>query len=80
MELESQLKDITDSSEGYEEQITNLKKELQTAKSVNDKLSAELNNLKKMNAELEKLVNSVEFLADDINNKIDDLFPHIDKL
>jgi len=79
-ELEAALKDKSSDNTGYLEQIKKLQSDLQTALSNNTKLTDELNEIKKKNQELQQVVNSFENFAGDLNTKIDNLIPKIDKL
>lgn len=79
-ELEAALKDKSNDNVDYIEQIKKLQGDLQTAQSSNTKLTDEMNELKKKYQELEQVVNSFENFAGDLNTKIDNLIPKIDKL
>jgi len=80
IELEKKLKEKSEDSSGYVKQIDDLQKELHAANDMNKKLSDEIKDLKTKNLDLEKEMDLFENFADDINSKIDDLIPKIDKL
>jgi len=79
-ELEAALNDKSKDSSTYLEQIKKLQSELQSAQNMNSKLTAEIAELKTKNQILEKNVSSFESFADDLNAKIDNLIPKIEKL
>ena len=79
-ELEAALREKSKDTAGHTEQLKKLQTELQATQQANSKLTTEVSDLKKRNEELEKAVHSFESFAGDLNTKIDDLIPKIEKL
>jgi chromosome segregation ATPase len=79
-ELEDALSEKTKDSAGYSDQIKKLQSDIQTANQLNTKLTNEITELKKRNEVLEKSMNSFEDFAGDLNSRIDDLIPKIEKI
>jgi len=79
-ELEAALKEKTQNTDGHQEQLKKLQSELHNAQSSNAKMTTEINELKQRNQELEKAISNFESFAGDLNSKIDDLIPKIEKL
>jgi chromosome segregation ATPase len=76
-ELESELNTKKKENASLQEQIKKLQTDLQSA---NSKQTNELSDLKIRNQELEKMLDSFENFADDLNTQIDDLIPRIEKI
>jgi predicted nuclease with TOPRIM domain len=79
-ELESKLKDRVKENESLQNNITNLQSELSIVKESNVKLVKEMNEMKQKNLKSEEMISTFESFANDLNSKIDDLIPKIDKL
>lgn len=78
--LETELKEITNENINLNEKVNKLQNELRTAQDSNLKLNQERNQLTQKNQELEKMISAFEGFANDLNTKIDDLIPAIEKL
>ena len=79
-ELEAQLAEKNKDSESSIIQINQMQKELTTLKETNNQLNLEYTALQKKYREMEQNLSSFESFADDLNSKIDELIPQIEKL
>jgi hypothetical protein len=79
-ELEAALKIKTNENLTLSEKVNKLSSELRTAQDSNLKINQEKNQLLQKNQELEKIISTFEGFANDLNTKIDDLIPKIEKL
>lgn len=80
VEMEATLKEKTNDCANLNEKINKLNGELRAAQDSNLKLTQEKTQLHQKNQELEKVISSFEGFANDLNSKIDDLMPKIEKL
>jgi chromosome segregation ATPase len=78
--LEADLKEKTNETVNLNEKVNKLQIELRTAQDSNLKLTQERNQMMQKNQELEKMISAFEGFANDLNTKIDDLIPTIEKL
>ncbi len=79
-ELEAALSEKSKDSDTLKESVHKLQNELRVAQDNNLKLNQEKNQLLQKNQDLEKLISTFEGFANDLNTKIDDLIPKIEKL
>jgi chromosome segregation ATPase len=78
--LEADLKEKTNETVNLNDKVNKLQIELRTAQDSNLKLTQERNQMMQKNQELEKMISAFEGFANDLNTKIDDLIPTIEKL
>ena len=79
-ELETALIEKSNDNEALLDKINKIQTELQTALNQNAKLTQDLNDINKKNEELDYTISSIELFANDLNSRIDDLIPKIEKL
>lgn len=79
-EMELTLNDKINENETLKENIVRFQNELRTAQENYSKLNQEKNQLVAKNQEMEKMLSTFEGFANDLNSKIDDLIPKIEKL
>ena len=79
-ELESQLAGKIKELKELTDLYNKLEQEVSESKTDKTKQQNELNDLKKRNIELERTISTFEGFANDLNSKIDDLIPKIEKL
>jgi predicted nuclease with TOPRIM domain len=79
-EMETALNEKTKEYNSLKENINKIQSELRTAQDSNLKLNQEKSQLVQKNQELEKIISTFEGFANDLNTRIDDLIPKIEKL
>jgi len=79
-ELEAALQDRDKDNSGFIAQINKLQSDLQQLRDTNSSLQQEIARMKQQNQELQSTLAGFEDFASDLNGRIDQLLPQIEKL